>query len=111
MQGLYERIGKRVRSIAPALVNRVGEQRITDHAFGERVAVCHLLPLATQVPVVRNVMVIKYHGSGHVGKQSLYRWQPADEAFEGLLFLEIPCLVVWRDLFRPVPLHPLPERR
>lgn len=56
--GLVDQRAKYLRLVAPALAQQVSQQRVTDDAFGERMAVGGFFPLRAEVPVVGDVVII-----------------------------------------------------
>ena len=70
-----ERVVEGVGAVAPGLVDRVGHDRVADHATREGVAVGDLLPFAAQVPVVGDVVVVEDHRHRHVRERAPHRRQ------------------------------------
>ena len=52
-------------------------------------AVCRLLPVGRQIPVVCYVVVIKDHQGGYMGQQAPHRAEPCDELSQGFAFLAV----------------------
>ncbi len=69
---LFDQPVERIRVIAPALAKQIGEQGVTDDAFGEGMAVRRLLPVRRQVPVIGDVVVVKNHHARQMRHRPCY---------------------------------------
>ena len=83
---LHQHILERVRVIAPALAQHVGDQRIADDAFGERMAVGRFLPLRRKIPVIGDVVIVKNHQARQMRQRPGDVAQPCLESIDTRLF-------------------------
>ena len=108
LQLLEERVVEGVRAVAPGLVDRVGHDRVADHAAREGVAVGDLLPFAAQVPVVGDVVVVEDHRHRDVRQHAPHRRQVGDEGLECLLLAGVEGRVLCVQPGRRVEFEPAP---
>ena len=83
---LHQHILKSVRVIAPALAQHIGDQRVADDAFGERMAVGRFLPLRGQIPVIGDVVVVENHQARQMRQRPGYVAQLSLEGVDTRLF-------------------------